>query len=135
MTTMNNGIVHLTSSCSVADVLEHLLSILRAKGVTLFAVIDHSSEAAKAGLEMPDTKLVIFGDPKAGTPLMIAAPDIALDLPLKILIAANNDGTARITYNDLSWIKSRFGLTSELMANIAGIEKIAGMLNGSAETR
>ena len=84
---VDNGIVHLAASRSVDEVLEHLLSILQTKGITLFAVVDHSGEAAKVGFEMRPTKLVIFGNPKAGTPLMIAAPDSALDLPLKILIA------------------------------------------------
>jgi uncharacterized protein (DUF302 family) len=94
--TTDNGIVHLTTSRSVGEVLEHLLFILQTKGITIFAVVDHSGEAAKVGFEMRATKLVIFGNPKAGTPLMIAAPDSALDLPLKILIAEEPSGNTRV---------------------------------------
>ena len=135
MPTLDNGIVRLASSRPVSEVLEHLLSILRAKGITVFAVIDHSGEAAKAGIEMHQTKLVIFGDPRAGTPLMLAAPDSALDLPLKILIAEDTAGTTKISYNSLSYMKTRFGFTSELMGNVAGIEKIAGILSGQEPAR
>jgi len=125
MTTANNGIVHLTSARSVSATLEHLLSILREKMITVFAVVDHSGEAAKAGLEMHETKLVIFGNPKAGTPLMLAAPDIALDLPLKILVAEDPNGTTRVSYNDPAYLQSRFGLAPELMKNILVIEQLA----------
>jgi uncharacterized protein (DUF302 family) len=97
----DNGIVHLAASRSVDEVLEHLLSILQTKGITLFAVIDHSGEAAKVGFEMRATKLVIFGNPKAGTPLMLAAPDSALDLPLKILIAEEPSAGTRVSYNSV----------------------------------
>jgi uncharacterized protein (DUF302 family) len=82
-------------------VLEHLLSILQTKGITVFAVVDHSGEAAKVGFEMRATKLVIFGNPKAGTPLMLAAPDSALDLPLKILIAEEPSAGTRVSYNSV----------------------------------
>lgn len=121
----DNGIVHLTASGSVAEVLEHLLSILQTKGITVFAVIDHSGEAAKVGLEMRATKLVIFGSPKAGTPVMLAAPDSALDLPLKILIAEEISGTTRVSYNSPAYLKARYGLTPEILTNIAAVEKIA----------
>ena len=121
----SNGIVHVSSPHSVTKSVERLLAILNAKGIHLFTVVDHSGEAAKAGLVMRDTKLIIFGNPKAGTPLMIAAPDSALDLPLKILIAEDPDGTTRLSYNSVDFLLTRHGLAPEFAANIAAIEQIA----------
>ena len=126
----DNGIVHLAASRSVDEVLEHLLSILQAKGITVFAVVDHSGEAAKAGFEMRATKLVVFGNPKAGTPLMLAAPDSALDLPLKILIAEEPSGITRVSYNSLAFLQARYGLTPEVLTNVAAVEKIAAAVVG-----
>ncbi|HEX4426743.1 MAG TPA: DUF302 domain-containing protein, partial [Terriglobales bacterium] len=97
--TTNNGIVDLPSSHSVDQTVEKLKSILQAKGVTLFALIDHSGEAEKVGLKMLPTKLLIFGSPKGGTPLMLAAPSIAIDLPLKILIWEDGQGKVWVSYN------------------------------------
>ncbi len=125
-----NGIVHLTASSSVDEVLKHLLSILQTKGITVFAVVDHSGEAAKVGFKMRPTKLVIFGNPKAGTPLMIAAPDSALDLPLKILIAEEPNGSTRVSYNGLAYLQARYGLTPEVLTNVAAVEKIAAAVAG-----
>ena len=130
MATTNNGITHLFSTKSVHDVLQHLLSILAEKGITVFAVIDHSGEAAKAGMEMKETKLVVFGNPKSGTPIMIAAPDCALDLPLKILIAEDADGTTRVSYNSPAYLGARYGLTPDLVVNIAVIEQLGKTLIG-----
>jgi uncharacterized protein (DUF302 family) len=124
----DNGIVHLAASHSVDEVLEHLLSILQTKGITVFAVVDHSGEAAKVGFEMRATKLVIFGNPKAGTPLMIAAPDSAIDLPLKILIAEDPNGSTRVSYNSLAYLHARYGLTPEVLTNISAVEKIAAAI-------
>ena len=124
-TNSDNGIVRLVSRESVSEVLRRLLTILRDKGITLFAVVDHSGEAAKAGMEMHETKLVIFGKPEAGTPVMIAAPDSALDLPLKILIAELADGGTQVSYNKPSYLQARFDLSANLVANIAAIEQIA----------
>jgi uncharacterized protein (DUF302 family) len=121
----NNGIVHVPSPHSVGESVERLLAILKTKGIHLFAVVDHSGEAAKAGLAMRDTKLIIFGNPKAGTPLMIAAPDSALDLPLKILIAEQPDGSTRLSYNSVDFLLTRHGLVPEFAANLAAIEQIA----------
>ena len=95
----------------------------------LFAVVDHSGEAAKAGIEMHETKLVIFGKPEAGTPVMIAAPDSALDLPLKILIAELADGGTQVSYNKSSYLQARFDLSANLVANIAVIEQIAAAIS------
>ena len=94
-----NGIIDIPSNRSVDDTVEKLKSILSAKGVTLFASIDHSGEAEKVGMKMPPTKLLIFGSPKAGTPVMLAAPSIAIDLPLKILVWQDRDGKAWVSYN------------------------------------
>jgi uncharacterized protein (DUF302 family) len=127
---MDNGIAHLTSTRAVHEVVEHLLSILQSKAITVFAVVDHSGEAAKAGLEMHDTKLVIFGNPKAGTPVMLAAPDSALDLPLKILIAEHPDGRTRVSYNSVAYLQTRFDLTPEVASNLAAIEHIAAAIAG-----
>jgi len=126
----DTGIVHLAASRSVDEVLEHLLSILQAKGITVFAVVDHSGEAAKVGIQMRATKLVIFGNPKAGTPLMLAAPDSALDLPLKILIAEEASGSTRVSYNSVAYLQARYGFTPEVMTNVAAIEQIAALAVG-----
>ena len=126
----DTGIVHLAASRSVDEVLEHLLSILQAKGITVFAVVDHSGEAAKVGIQMRATKLVIFGNPKAGTPLMIAAPDSALDLPLKILIAEEASGSTRVSYNSVAFLQARYGLAPEVVKNVAAIEQIAAAVVG-----
>ncbi len=122
---MQNGIVTIPSQHSVAETVEKLTGILAAKGVMLFAVVDHSGEAAKAGLAMPDTKLLIFGSPKAGTPLMLAAPSVAIDLPLKILIAADDAGKVSISYNAPAYLQQRHGFSIDLVKNVAVIEALA----------
>src|SRR5215469_13780991 len=114
-----NGIVDVPSNHSVDETVERVKSILQSKGVTLFALIDHSGEAEKVGMKMPPTKLLIFGNPKAGTPLMLAAPSAAIDLPLKILIAEDAQGKVWISYNSPEYLKERHGLPPELLANIA----------------
>ena len=105
--------------------MDRLETILQSKGVKLFALVDHSGEAAKVGLKMPPTKLLIFGNPKAGTPLMLAAPSIALDLPLKVLVAQDSQGKAWISYNSPEYLKERYGLPQDLLPNIAVVEKLA----------
>jgi len=116
----SNGLITLPSNYSVDETLHRIEALLQDKGVALFAVIDHSGEAARAGLKMPNTKLLIFGSPKGGTPLMQAAPSVAIDLPLKALIAADPDGKASLTYNDPAYLQSRHGFPAELAANLAG---------------
>src|ERR1700680_34600 len=123
--TTGDGLVTKPSNHSVDQTLEKLESMLRAKGVTVFAVIDHSGEAAKVGIEMPSTKLLIFGNPKAGTPLMLAAPSSAIDLPLKILIWADAQGKVWVTYNSPAYLQQRHHLPSELLPNIAVVEALA----------
>lgn len=120
-----NGIIDVPSNHSVDEIVEKLKSILAAKDVKLFAVIDHSGEASKAGMKMPPTKLLIFGSPKAGTPLMLATPSIALDLPLKILVWQDSTGKARLSYNSPKYLKDRHHVPDELLKNIAVIEALA----------
>jgi uncharacterized protein (DUF302 family) len=121
----NNGIVNKPSKHSVERTLEALTNILKSKGVAVFALIDHSGEAEKVGLKMRPTKLLIFGNPKAGTPLMLASPSSAIDLPLKILIWEDNQGKAWLSYSSPEYLKERHGLPQELMQNIAIIEMLA----------
>jgi uncharacterized protein (DUF302 family) len=119
------GIVSIPSNHSVDETVDRLKNILRSKEITLFALIDHSGEAAKVGMKMPPTKLLIFGNPKGGTPLMLAAPSIALDLPLKILVSEDAQGKVRLSYNSPEYLKERYGLPSNLLPNIAVIETLA----------
>ena len=98
--------------------------------VTLFAVVDHSGEAAKAGMQMPNTKLLIFGSPKAGTPVMLAAPSIAIDLPLKILVAEDGEGKVSVSYNSMEFLGERHGVPVELMKNLAAVEGLAKAVAG-----
>jgi len=120
-----NGIVRIASQHSVAETVAKLEAFLRAKNVKLFAIMDHSGEAEKAGLKMPNTKLLIFGNPKGGTPLMLASPSVALDLPLKILVAEDGAGKTWISYNPPAYLQQRHNLPSDLVPNIAVIEAIA----------
>jgi uncharacterized protein (DUF302 family)/uncharacterized membrane protein YidH (DUF202 family) len=124
-TSAGNGIVRIPSTHSVDETVAKLQGILQAKGVKLFVVVDHSGEAAAAGLKMPNTKVLIFGNPKAGTPLMLAAPSVALDFPLKILVAEDGAGKTWISYNAPAYLQSRHALPAELLPNIAVIEGLA----------
>jgi len=124
-TSPGNGIVRIASNHSVDETVAKMQGILQAKGVKLFMVVDHSGEAAGAGLKMPNTKLLIFGNPKAGTPLMLASPSVALDLPLKILVAEDAAGKTWISYNASAYLQSRHALPAELLPNIAVIEALA----------
>ncbi len=121
----NTGIIHKLSNHSVDSTLDHLKTILQNKGVTLFALIDHSGEAAKAGMQMRPTKLLIFGSPKAGTPLMLAAPSIAIDLPLKILVWEDVSGKTWVSYNAPAYLQQRHGFPQDLLQNIAVVETLA----------
>jgi uncharacterized protein (DUF302 family) len=124
----NNGVATIPSNHSVDETvakLKGILQAMQAKGVTLFAVIDHSGEAAKVGMKMPNTKLLIFGNPKGGTPLMLASPSIAIDLPMKILVAEDAQRKVWISYNSPEYLKERHGLPSDLLANIAVAQTLA----------
>jgi uncharacterized protein (DUF302 family) len=120
-----NGIVRVESRHSVAETQIRLQEILQSQGVKLFAVVDHGGEAERVGLKMPPTKLLIFGNPKAGTPLMLAAPSVALDLPLKILVAEDAAGKTWISYNASTYLQARHNLPTEMLPNIAVIEALA----------
>jgi uncharacterized protein (DUF302 family) len=122
---MREGIRTLPSRHSVDETVARLQTLLQQKGVKLFALIDHSGEAAAAGLAMPPTKLLIFGNPKAGTPLMVASPSTALDLPLKILVAESPTGQVTLSWNDPAWLQLRHGFSAELTANLAAAELFA----------
>ena len=119
------GIITIPGHQSVDGTVARLEQILQAKGVKLFVLIDHSGEAEKVGLEMRPTKLLIFGNPKAGTPLMIASPSIAIDFPLKILVWEDGDGKVWISYNDPAYLQARHDLPPELVPNIAVVQAIA----------
>jgi uncharacterized protein (DUF302 family) len=119
------GIIRIPSYHSVDETVDKLKTILQSKGVTLFALVDHSGEAEKVGLNMPPTKLLIFGNPKSGTPLMLAAPSVAIDLPLKILIAEDSQGKVWISYNSAEYLQARHGLPADLLANIAVVQTLA----------
>jgi len=120
-----NGIVDVRSNHSVDETVDRVKNILQSKGVTLFALIDHSGEAAKVGMKMPSTKLLIFGSPKAGTPLMLAAPSIAIDLPLKILVWEDAQGRVWLSYNSPEYLAERYGLPKDLARNIAIVATLA----------
>jgi len=121
----DSGIVSVASNHSVDQTVEKLEEILKAKGVKLFALVDHSGEAESAGMKMRPTKLLIFGNPKGGTPLMIASPSIAIDLPLKILVWEDGNGKVWISYNSLAYLQARHHLPQELVQNIAVVEALA----------
>jgi uncharacterized protein (DUF302 family) len=125
MQRVDRGISRRVSTHSVRDVVASLLSLLKAKEITVFAVIDHSGEAAKVGIEMRDTKLILFGNPRAGTPVMLAEPDSALDLPLKILIAEGPDGSTTISYNSPAYLQARYGIDPDVAKPLAAVEQIA----------
>ena len=120
-----SGLIDIRSSHSVDETVEKLKGILQAKGIALFALVDHSGEAIKAGMKMRPTKLLIFGNPKAGTLVMLAAPSSAIDLPLKILIWEDVRGKVWVTYNSLAYLQDRHNLPPEVLPNINVIEALA----------
>src|SRR5690242_6376261 len=120
------GVIEIVSRYSVDETVNRVKEILQAKGVTLFALVDHSGEAENAGMKMRPTKLLIFGSPKAGTPLMLASPSVAIDLPLKILVAEAANGEAIVSYNSGEYLQARHGFPQGLLQNIAAAGAIAG---------
>jgi uncharacterized protein (DUF302 family) len=120
-----SGFLSIPTSHSVDKAVARLTALLAAKGVTLFAVIDHSGEAAKVGLKMPPTKVIIFGNPAAGTPLMVASPSVAIDLPLKLLIAEDLSGAVTISYNSAEYLSQRHHLPAELLGAITAVAGLA----------
>jgi len=120
----DNGIIDTPSNHSVDETVEKFKNVLRDKGITLFALVDHSGEAERAGMKMPPTKLLIFGNPKGGTPVMLAAPSIAIDLPLKVLIWEDKLGKVWMSYNSPEYLHKRHAVPDDLVKNIA----VVGML-------
>lgn len=118
--TKENGLIQLASHYSVDETIKRLQSAFAEKGLQMFAVIDHSGEAEKVGLKMRPTKVLIFGSPKGGTPLMVAAPSLAIDLPLRALVAEDAAEIVSVTYNDPQYLKERHGVPDELIKNLAG---------------
>jgi len=125
MTASAQGIIDVPSSHTVDQTVERLRRILEAKGITLFALVDHSGEAAKVGMQLRPTKLLIFGSPKAGTPVMQAAPSIAIDLPLKILVWEDESAKVWVSYNAPDFLRDRHHVPAELMQNLAAAEGLA----------
>jgi uncharacterized protein (DUF302 family) len=117
----DNGIIHLSSRYSVPDTLTRLESLLEARGLAVFGRVDHSGEAERVGLKMRPTRLIIFGSPKAGTPLMVASPTLAIDLPLKALIWEDAEGKVWLSYNSPEYLQQRHDVRGELVKNIIGI--------------
>jgi uncharacterized protein (DUF302 family) len=115
-----NGLVQIASHYSVDETVRRLETSLAQKGLQIFVVIDHSGEAAKVGLKMRPTKVVIFGSPKGGTPLMIAAPSLAIDLPLKALVSEDEGGKVWVSYNSPEYLQQRHGVPEQLIKGIAG---------------
>jgi uncharacterized protein (DUF302 family) len=114
-----NGLLQVASKYSVEETVTRLGTVLGERGVRVFALIDHSGEAEKVGLKMRPTKLVIFGNPKAGTPVMVVAPTIAIDLPLKALVSEDESGKVWVSYNSPEYLQQRHGVPEELVKNIA----------------
>lgn len=121
------GIVSVESRHSLEETVEKFTGILQAKGVKLFALVDHSGEAEAVGLKMRPTKLLIFGNPRAGTPLMVASPSIAIDLPLKVLIAEDEAGKVWISYSSPEYLQERHGLAAEMTAPLASVQQLVSM--------
>jgi uncharacterized protein (DUF302 family) len=123
-----NGLLQVASPYTVDETVNRLESILAERGVRMFALIDHSGEAAKIGMKMRPTKLVIFGSPKGGTPVMVAAPTLAIDLPLKALVWEDEGGKVWVSYNSPEYLQQRHGVPEDLIKNIA----VAGALVAKA---
>ena len=121
---MDSGIIDVPSRYSVPETLARLQAILKEKGMAVFALVDHSGEAEKAGLTMRPTQLLIFGSPKGGTPLMVAAPRLAIDLPLKALAWQDEKGQVWLSYNSPEYLQQRHGFPAELLKNIAGVSAL-----------
>jgi uncharacterized protein (DUF302 family) len=126
-----NGLISKSSRYSAPETMDRLVAVLQSKGMTVFARIDHAAEAEKAGLKMRPSQLLIFGNPKGGTPLMVAAPTVAIDLPLKALAWEDAGGKVRLSYNSAAWLKERHGIQGKDNA-IAALEKALDAMTGKA---
>jgi uncharacterized protein (DUF302 family) len=117
----DNGLLQVASRYTVDETVDQLKAILAERGLQVFALVDHSGEAEKVGMKMRPTKLLIFGSPKGGTPVMLAAPSVAIDLPLKALVAEDEAGKVWISYNSPEYLQQRHGIPQDLVKNIAGV--------------
>ena|SRR5579875_943443 len=122
------GVVHRRSSRSVEDTVAALTEAIGVAGAKLFAVVDHSGEAASVGLELRDTKLIIFGNPVGGTPVMVAAPTAALDLPLKILVWADDQARTWMSYLSPEWLGRRHGIREDLLGLLAAVDALTARI-------
>ena len=120
-----NGLLQVASRYTVDETVDRLKAILAERGLQVFALVDHSGEAEKVGMKMRPTKLLIFGSPKGGTPVMLAAPSVAIDLPLKALVAEDEAGKVWISYNSPEYLQQRHGIPQDLVKNIAGVGALA----------
>jgi uncharacterized protein (DUF302 family) len=120
----DNGMIHLSSPHTVSETLARLETIVKTKGILILALIDHSGDAERTGLKMQPAKLLIFGNAKACTPLMIASPTVALDLPLKALVWEDSGGKVWLSYNSPDYLRQRHAIPDNLLHNIAGIGPI-----------
>jgi uncharacterized protein (DUF302 family) len=123
-----SGVVHKRIPLSVAETVERLATAIRAAGATLFLVVDHSGEAQRVGMTLRDTKLLVFGNPLAGTPAMVASPLAALDLPLKVLVWMDDDGAVWMSYLDAAWLAARHGLATELAASLSAVDRLTAQV-------
>jgi uncharacterized protein (DUF302 family) len=125
-----DGIVHKRSPLSVAATVDRLTEVIQAAGAKLFSIVDHSGEAARVGLSLRDTRLLIFGNPAAGTPVMAASPLAALDLPLKVLVWADDGGSVWMSYLDPAWLAARHGLSGDLAAPLSAAGRLTDRVAG-----
>ncbi|MGB7283010.1 MAG: DUF302 domain-containing protein [Candidatus Acidiferrum sp.] len=117
----DNGMVHLSSPYSVLETLKRVETLLQERGLTIFCRVDHSGEAEKVGLNMHPTQLILFGSPKGGTPVMVASPTIAIDLPLKALIWEDAGGKVWVSYNSPEYLQQRHSVPADLVKNISAV--------------
>jgi uncharacterized protein (DUF302 family) len=116
----DDGLARVASRYSIAETLQRLEAAFASKGLQIFARIDHSGEAERVGLKMRPTKLLIFGSPKGGTPLMVASPTLAIDLPMKALVFEDESGKVWLLYNRPEYLQARHGVPADLVKNLAG---------------
>ncbi len=130
-TRSSTGVVTKRAGKSVSEIVEQLTGVIEERGLTLFAVIDHSGQAASVGLQMPDTKLVIFGSPAKGTPVMLASPQAALDLPLKVLVWDDGNGAVSVSYNSPDFLADRYHIEGALRAPFGAVKLLVDAVVGS----
>jgi uncharacterized protein (DUF302 family) len=123
-----SGVTSRRSPLPVAETVDRLASAIRAAGAKLFFVVDHSGEAQRVGMDLRDTKLLVFGNPAGGTPAMVASPLAALDLPLKVLVWMDDDGAVWMSYLDAGWLAARHGLATELAAPLSAVDRLTAQV-------